>query len=105
MIDIHVKPQAGTGVDIYVADGGNHEQLLHSSQGYENHGDAEALVERLFGADANARKLAMIGELLTAPGVDLEAIAAIINDQDDQPEPVQLTVHWRNGTTANRQIR
>lgn len=108
-VNIDVKPRTDAKVDIYVTDGNNHEPLLNSSQGYEGHGHAVELVERLFAADANARKLAMIRELALHDDIDaaafVQGIIALIDDTTDVPEPVHLTIHWRNGTTDNRQIR
>lgn len=106
-LNIDVKPRSDNKVDIYLTDGNNAQPLLNSNQGYEGHGHAVELVERLFGPDANARKLAMIRELLDSaePDIAVTRIRELLDDTDDVPEPITLTTHWRNGTTDRRPLR
>ena len=112
MIAITIRPRTDAKLDIYIADGANHEPLLNSSQGYEHHRDAIAVVERIFVADDNALTLAEIRELLadTPSAISPEhenlvtELNAILNT-GRPAEPVTLTVHWRNGTTETRRIR
>lgn len=70
--------------DIYVYDrseGG--DLLLFSNQGYENRGDAEAIIERAFGR------------------VGYESDGVI----DVKPEPVDLLTKWADGRGQHRMIR
>lgn len=76
MIRVNVRPRADDKFDIYVA-ADNGEELLNSSQGYENVEDAEKIVRRLFG------KVGLTGETQT----------------------VALVTTYRDGKTKTEQIR
>lgn len=55
MIEIKVDEREDGKFDIYVRFGGNHEDALNSSQGYDSKAEAEEKARRLFGrADDDA---------------------------------------------------
>lgn len=113
MINITIRPRTDAKLDIYIADGANHEPLLNSSQGYEHHRDAIAVVERLFAVDDSALTVAEIRALLadtesSAISPEHENLVTELNailNAGRPTEPVTLTVHWRNGTTETQRIR
>ena len=76
MIRVDIKPRHDNRFDIHVS-ADNGEQLLNSSQGYENVEDAERVVRRLFGP------VLVDGRLQT----------------------VALRVEYRDGKTKTEQIR
>lgn len=78
-IKIKIEPRKGDGLyEIHV--GGEGEKFLVSHQGYENAGDAESLVRRLFGSPERP-------------------------ELGDRPEPVDLTVQNRDGKGKHEMIR
>lgn len=88
-----MKARADGKADIYVADGGNHEPLMNSNQGYERIDAAEKIARRLFGRDGNAEAIQQIRELIAdasdgAQGIvpELRRILANLTP----PEPVDL---------------
>lgn len=88
MIAVHIKPDADNRYDFYIYDGSLKGELLaFSNQGYENEADAERVVRRLFSAGWQS------GAVSAAPG---EVV---------KPEPVDLTVTYRNGTGRHEMIR
>lgn len=82
MIAVHIKPRTDNRFDIYIYDRAiDAELLVFSNQGYENAVAAERIARRLF-----------------LPGVHTgEAVC--------KPEPVELTITYRDGTTRCEMIR
>lgn len=98
VIKVEIKPRNGDYLyEIHVGDAG--DKFLVSHQGYANAIDAEALVRRLFGRR---------GPVLTDAILDThsrEEIAAMYAEGGGQPEPVELTVVYRDGKSKREMLR
>ena len=89
MIDVHIHPDTRNKYVVTVRDsaGAADDILLSStSQGYEDTGNPEAMVRRLFGGPHHGAMLSQTdAEVFAAGGAGV-------------PEPVQLTITYVNGT-------
>lgn len=90
MINVEVRQRQDDRWDIYVSDGGNHEPLLNSSQGYENEGAARAIAVRLFGG---------------RPAQRTERERRPSTPRRSYPEPVDLIITKRDGVKTRTVIR
>lgn len=85
MIRVEIKPRQDNLFDIWVH-AANGELLVHSSQGYENVEDVEAVARLLFGSQPVANEAWVTGTEL-------------------KTEPVAMRVEYRNGKTKTEQLR
>ncbi|OCB56164.1 hypothetical protein A5722_14810 [Mycobacterium vulneris] len=111
MIDVKVEPHRDGAMagkyDIRASDP-NGNLLVYSHQGYENASDAVDVARRLFG-DPAGRKLREIRALVDGADpralIETADLLAILGDDEDKPEHVDLTVVSWEGTGRTEPIR
>jgi hypothetical protein len=90
VIAVHIKPRTDGRYDIHIHDRSlDGELLVFSNQGYENQGDAERIVRRLFGST---------NQTVDPDGKTIPAVKPDF-------EHVDLTITYLDGTGRHEMLR